>query len=92
MNWINEKTDANAEMTEMLQLSNKGFKAGIKKYFNEQLGTLLKQMEKEQSQQRHRPIKEKPNENFRTAKYIKWNRMLSGWAQQQNWGYEGNNQ
>lgn len=55
----------------MLQLSNKGFKAGIKKYFNEQLGTLLKQMEKEQSQQRHRPIKEKPNENFRTAKYIK---------------------
>lgn len=68
---MNEKTDANAEMTETLQLSNKGFKAGIKKYFNEQLGTLLKQMEKEQSQQRHRPIKEKPNENFRTAKYIK---------------------
>lgn len=67
---MKKQTDANAEMTEMLQLSIKGFKAGIKKYFSEQLGTLSKQMEKEQSQQRHRPIKEKPNENFRTAKYI----------------------
>ena len=64
---MKKQTDANAEMTEMLQLSIKGFKAGIKKYFSEQLGTLSKQMEKEQ---RHRPIKEKPNENFRTAKYI----------------------
>ena len=45
-------------------------------------------MEKEESQQRHRPIKEKPNENFRTAKYIQWDRMLSGWTQYQMEGKE----
>lgn len=43
---MKKQTDANAEMTEMLQLSMKGFKAGIKKYVSEQLGTLSKQMEK----------------------------------------------
>lgn len=54
---MNEKTDANAEMTEMLQLSNKVFKAGIQKYFNEQLGTLLKQMEKNSLSKDIDPIK-----------------------------------
>lgn len=76
---INEKrqsTDANAEMTEMWQFSDKDIKAIIMKMLQWAVMNVLKcEKKNRKSQQRNKRHEEKSNENFRTEKDNNWKKI-----------------
>ena len=80
----NQSTDANTNITQMLELSDKDFnKAAIIKCFKKQLWTLLKQMNNRKSQQRNRSYNNESNRNNNIEK-IKQPKLKTHWLQNAN--------
>lgn len=76
MNVKRQSTDTNTEMTQMLELSDRDFKAAIMKCFKEQLQTSFKLETNEESQQKNAKYKEQSNRNFIIEKYSNENKKL----------------
>lgn len=76
LNVKRQSADTNTEMTQMLELSDRDFKAAIMKCFKEQLQTSFKLETNEESQQKNAKYKEQSNRNFIIENYNNANKKL----------------